>query len=195
MKAEVDADELTHLLAENKRLSARVDELLADNTRVVMQAREVNIRNQVSAFHRVFNQPILEEPTVPPNDRVRHRLRLIAEEFFELLDACTSGWSAEPWMRDDIEARVDKYLWTTTIKVDIVEVVDALADLDYVVEGTRLEFGIRGMPVALEVHRSNMTKVGGSVSPTGKIQKPEGWKPPDIAGVLRAQGWRSTSNE
>jgi hypothetical protein len=24
----------------------------------------------------------------------------------------------------------------------------------------------------------------------GKVQKPPGWKPPDIEGVLTAQGWR-----
>jgi hypothetical protein len=32
-----------------------------------------------------------------------------------------------------------------------------------------------------------MAKVGGPVRPDGKKLKPEGWQPPDIAGILRAQ--------
>jgi predicted HAD superfamily Cof-like phosphohydrolase len=63
-----------------------------------------------------------------------------------------------------------------------------MADLDYVVEGTRLEFGIDGEPIAAEVHRANMAKTEGPVAPDGKRLKPPGWTPPDIAGVLRKQG-------
>ena len=63
-------------------------------------------------------------------------------------------------------------------------------DLDYVVEGTRLEFEIDGGPIAVEVHRSNMAKVGGPVREDGKRLKPPGWTPPDIAGELRKQGWK-----
>jgi hypothetical protein len=42
-------------------------------------------------------------------------------------------------------------------------------------------------PFFAEVHRTNMAKVGGPVRPDGKKLKPEGWQPPDIAGILRAQ--------
>ena len=72
---------------------------------------------------------------------------------------------------------------------NLVELVDALADLDYVVEGTRIEFGINGKPIADAVHAANMAKVGGGIRGDGKINKPEGWQPPDIAGELRKQGW------
>ncbi len=37
-----------------------------------------------------------------------------------------------------------------------------------------------------EVHRSNMAKVGGPIRGDGKRLKPEGWTPPDVAGVLAA---------
>ena len=66
---------------------------------------------------------------------------------------------------------------------------DALADLDYVIEGTRLEFGIDGWPIAQAVHKSNMAKVGSKVREDGKILKGPDWTPPDIAGELRKQGW------
>jgi predicted HAD superfamily Cof-like phosphohydrolase len=75
------------------------------------------------------------------------------------------------------------------IRVDLPELADALADLDYVVEGARLEFGINGAPIATEVHRANMAKLDGPVREDGKKQKPEGWKPPDIESELRKQGW------
>jgi len=38
-----------------------------------------------------------------------------------------------------------------------------------------------------EVHRSNLAKAGGPII-QGKQRKPTGWTPPDIAGVLIAQG-------
>jgi hypothetical protein len=48
---------------------------------------------------------------------------------------------------------------------------------------------IDGAPIAAEVHRANMAKVGGPKSPTGKQLKPPGWTPPDIFGELKRQGW------
>jgi predicted HAD superfamily Cof-like phosphohydrolase len=68
--------------------------------------------------------------------------------------------------------------------LDIVEAADALGDMDYINEGTRLTYGIPRQAVANEIARSNLAKVGGTVDANGKLQKPEGWTPPDIAGVL-----------
>jgi predicted HAD superfamily Cof-like phosphohydrolase len=65
-----------------------------------------------------------------------------------------------------------------------------MADLDYVVEGTRQELGIDGPAVHAIVHAANMAKQAGPVDASGKKRKPEGWKPPDIAGELRRQGWK-----
>lgn len=144
------------------------------------------LSEQVAEFHRAFDVPCPSAPAVPGAERVDLRLRLIAEEFCELLEA--SG--VEPMyvgcLRNDI-ARCLKF-WREQPAVSIVAVADALADLDYVIEGTRLEFGINGEPIANEVHRSNMAKLGGPVV-NGKIQKPFGWTAPDIAGELRRQGW------
>lgn len=50
--------------------------------------------------------------------------------------------------------------------------------------------GIDLRPVWSEVHAANMRKTTGPVREDGKRLKPEGWQPPDIAGVLRAQGWQ-----
>lgn len=142
------------------------------------------LKQQVTEFHKVMGLPILDKPQVPSDERVYLRVRLIAEEFFEFLDSAgyelidTEGYRVR-W--DELEL--------TGQSVNIVELADALADLDYVIEGMRLEFGIDGAPIAEAVHAANMAKVNGPVRADGKRLKPPGWNPPDIEGELRKQGW------
>ncbi|GAA4438137.1 hypothetical protein GCM10023091_18330 [Ravibacter arvi] len=90
--------------------------------------------NQVAEFHQTFKHPILSDPAIPSKERCRLRVSLLAEELKELEEA--------------IE---DK---------NIVEVADALCDLQYVLSGAILEFGLGGKFKALfdEVQRSNMSK-------------------------------------
>lgn len=91
--------------------------------------------NLVADFHRTFKHPILSSPAIPPEDRCRLRVALIAEELKELEVAI--------------------------IKKDIVEVADALCDIQYVLSGAILEFGLGEKFKSLfeEVQRSNMSKV------------------------------------
>lgn len=72
---------------------------------------------------------------------------------------------------------------------DMAGVADALADLIYVAIGTAVRFGIDLPKVWDAVHESNMRKFGpGSWrDETGKIRKPPGWQPPDVAGILASQ--------
>jgi predicted HAD superfamily Cof-like phosphohydrolase len=154
----------------------------------LLRARQ-SVRDQVLEFHRVVGQPIGEKPAVPSDERVRLRLSLVAEEFFELLTATGLGskWDAVLDAQDSIKDAIKEF---PIIKVDMPGFIDALADLDYVIEGARIEFGVDGGPIAAEVHRANMTKAGGPLRPDGKRLKPEGFKPPDIEGELKKQGWR-----
>lgn len=147
-------------------------------------------QRRLIAFHRAFDVPILHKPQVPDIERVRLRLRLIAEEFFELLDACDSPDLDGEAAIDRARIAVRSFIDYIALDVDLEMLADSLADLDYVVEGTRLEFGIDGEPIEAEVHRANMAKVGGPVREDGKRLKPPGWTPPDIEGELRRQGWR-----
>lgn len=71
---------------------------------------------------------------------------------------------------------------------NMVEMVDALADLLVVVYGTACEMGVDLEPVFAEVHRSNMSKNGGK-DEGGKVLKGDTYSPPDIAGELVKQGW------
>jgi len=154
------------------------------------------LRDQVLAFHQKFNQPIASIPKVPDEAMVRFRLKLIAEEFFELLEA--AGYHIHAAERGSVEVG-DLCRNKFQRDVDLPSFVDALADLDYVVEGTRLVFGVHGGPIADEVQRANLSKDAVYVeakaehhkNATTKPTKPPGWTPPDIAGILRSQGWHS----
>jgi predicted HAD superfamily Cof-like phosphohydrolase len=146
-----------------------------------------SLRARVMAFHTMIGQPSPEVPAVPADERVRLRARLITEEYFELMHALlgeiegVGTLEAQRW----IEQLIDE----SKPKADIVAVADACADLAYVVEGTNLEFGINGDEILTEVHGANMAKASGPMREDGKRLKPAGWTPPDIAGVLRRQGW------
>lgn len=154
------------------------------------------IRAHLLEFHRAIGAPIGERPHVPPDDRVRLRLRLVAEEFFELLDASLApielpidedaSESVLANARSEVEKAIDNYV----IAADLPEIADALADIAYVVEGMSVECGINSEPVLAEVHRTNMLKTTGPIREDGKRLKPPGWTPPNIAGELRRQGWK-----
>lgn len=88
----------------------------------------------VAEFHKTFKHPILAEPTIPDAKRCQLRVSLIAEELKELEEAIANK--------------------------DLVEVADALCDIQYVLSGAVLEFGLGEKFNALfeEVQRSNMSK-------------------------------------
>jgi predicted HAD superfamily Cof-like phosphohydrolase len=95
---------------------------------------KIDSLNQVSEFHKTFNAPILETPQIPSKQRCELRINLLQEELNELKQAIENG--------------------------DIVQVADALADLQYVLSGAVLEFGLGDKFVEIfnEVQRSNMSK-------------------------------------
>lgn len=139
-------------------------------------------------------------PHVPGDDVVRLRLRLVAEEFFELLAASLKDRDITDSDEknnhfDDCNLSCAEQIVMTAIDerevaVDLPEFADALADLDYVIEGARLQFGIEGGPVADEVHRANLRKAGAALRSDGKVGKPANWVGPDVTGALVKQGWK-----
>jgi predicted HAD superfamily Cof-like phosphohydrolase len=156
------------------------------------------LTRQVLEFHRQFDHPIADSPTIPSDDRVRFRARFVVEQCLELLEACfefppqnaMATGPSDTSMFADARAYLEIVIKNARVKVDLALAADALADIDYVVEGTRLEFGINGEPIADEVHRANLAKLhDGKVvkREDGKTLKPPGWTPPDIAGELEKQ--------
>lgn len=156
------------------------------------------IQEQVAEFHEAMNVPIGDRPKVPADTRVRLRWNLIVEEIFEGLEATfPDSFTNDPNVASSpsayAKACVMRIVNEAPIAVNLTDLADALGDVDYVVEGARQEFGIDGVPIAAEIHRANLAKVGGPVREDGKRLKPPGWTPPDIAGVIAAQMERSTT--
>jgi predicted HAD superfamily Cof-like phosphohydrolase len=99
----------------------------------------MNYIEKVSEFHKTFEAPILESPQIPSEDRCSLRVSLIQEELDELKQAIKDG--------------------------DLVEIADALSDIQYVLSGAILEFGLgeKFNDLFDEVQRSNMSKACSSI--------------------------------
>lgn len=155
----------------------------------IMRLRSATIRAQVSKFHEVYDQPVGDKPKIPDDKTIEFRISLIGEEFCEMLDAVYPDDDCVSDIRTTLEGLLDH----GEVRVDLPELVDAWGDLDYVVEGSRLAFGVNGEPIAAEIQRSNLSKLGADGKPVrredGKILKGPNFTPPDIAGKLREQGW------
>jgi len=89
----------------------------------------------VAEFHETFKAPILENPQIPSKERCDLRVSLLQEELNELKEAIADG--------------------------NLTEIADALADIQYVLSGAVLEFGLKDKfdDLFAEVQRSNMSKV------------------------------------
>jgi predicted HAD superfamily Cof-like phosphohydrolase len=155
---------------------------------------------KVAEFHGLVGQPVLATPRAPANKRVRLRLKLHLEEAVkECFEACLDlhETTAAPSHRDVFLRAIGDLMWIAAVapvRVDLSGAAKEFADAAYVVEGSFLEFGIDGNEVFDEVHRSNLTKEGSDMRADGKITKGPNYQPPDIAGVLKRQGWNG-SNE
>ena len=94
----------------------------------------LNCLSQVAEFHQTFGHPILPSPLIPSKERTDLRVSLLTEELKELQQGIDNS--------------------------DIVEIADALCDIQYVLAGAILEFGLgdRFKELFDEVQRSNMSK-------------------------------------
>lgn len=113
------------------------------------------MQKQVEEFHAATNCEIGKSPGIR---FPQLRANLIHEEAIETVNAIKNG--------------------------DLVEAIDGMCDLLYVVFGTAVSFGIDLEPFFNEVHRTNMLKTTGPIREDGKRLKPEGWQPPRIKEML-----------
>jgi len=90
--------------------------------------------NDVAKFHKTFELPVLDKAKIPSTKRCELRINLLQEELNELKEAIADN--------------------------DLIEVADALCDIQYVLSGAIHEFGLGGQFKSLfdEVQRSNMSK-------------------------------------
>ncbi len=118
-------------------------------------------QKMVQEFHKQFEIHIASTPSVPDEPTQILRNRLIQEEFEEFQEAMD--------------------------RKDLPNMAKELADLLYVVYGTAVSLGIDIEPVFKEVHRSNMSKVGGYKREDGKWVKPPTYSPANTLPIIEEQ--------
>ncbi len=104
---------------------------------------------QVQEFHETYGLPVHGEPNLTCEQTKQLRINLLQEELDELKEALAND--------------------------DPQETLDALIDLQYVLDGAFLSFGLAAVKELAfdEVHRSNMSKLGADGKP---IRRPEDGK-------------------
>jgi predicted HAD superfamily Cof-like phosphohydrolase len=118
-------------------------------------------QSMVEEFHKKFDILVQASPTDASEETKRLRIRLIQEEFDELKESMAEG--------------------------NLAALAKEMADLLYVVYGTAVSYGIDMEPVFREVHRSNLSKVGGYKREDGKWVKPPTYSPAKIEPLLAMQ--------
>lgn len=151
----------------------------------------MNYFDDVAEFHVSMGLPVSAESMVPTEisqtptpiefSAFNYRLAFLFEEIRELIEG--------------------------NVKQDLAKVADALVDIVWVALGTAHYAGIPFDALWEEVKRANMEKrpwkEGDPIKPRNalglEVVKPDGWRPPDIDGVLRkfreTFGWREAAAE
>lgn len=124
-----------------------------------------NTLKSVQEFHEVYSAVIKDSPDISDQALNDFRVRLLQEELDELKEALANG--------------------------DIVETLDALCDMQYVLDGAFLTFGLHDVKHKAfdEVHRSNMSKLGEDGKPIlresdGKVLKGPNYFKPDLSKFI-----------
>ena len=115
--------------------------------------------DRVREFHEVYGLPVATAPNINDEKVNGLRVELLREELEELTVALKER--------------------------DLVEVLDALTDIQYVLDGAYLSFGLQDLKekAFAEVQRANMSKLGADGKPVvresdGKILKGPHYHPP-----------------
>lgn len=108
----------------------------------------------VREFHKAFNHPVADKPTRLSPEQKNNRVKWMQEELNEYVNANT-----------------------------LLDEIDALIDLEYFVQGTLVEHGVKPDAIFEIVHQANMSKLFPDGKPhyneDGKVIKPPHWKNPE----------------
>lgn len=123
---------------------------------------------QTREFHLAFGVKVADKIDISDRALNALRVRLLQEELDELEEALATD--------------------------NVVEVLDALSDLQYFLDGTYLSLGFHPLKKAAfdEVHRSNMSKLGEDGKPIyredGKVCKGPNYFPPNLSLIITNGG-------
>ncbi len=123
---------------------------------------------QVQEFHETYGLPVHKDINLSCEQTKQLRINLLQEELDELKEALNAN--------------------------DPQETLDALIDLQYVLDGAFLSFGMQAVKDLAfdEVHRSNMSKLGEDGKPIrregdGKVMKGPNYFAPDLSKFVKGE--------
>ena len=140
----------------------------------------------VQAFMEGAGQTVRKTPSFPTYPEKLLRSKLIIEEVWELFNKGMGAKGDLRWIDSEDQSTCTLvFTLQKTSPDDLVEVADALTDIDVVVSGTGCTYGIDVDDTFAEVHRSNMTKLDNPVfNEFGKLMKGPNYSPPNIRKVI-----------
>ena len=146
-------------------------------------------QNKVDEFMKLAGQEVPVLPKDPDEATRILRAKLIMEE---ALETCIKGLGVTPYVAGGHAVEEDGCTFQITGPFDMVETVDGCCDIKVVTTGTLTACGVADMAHQAEVDSNNLAKFGpgGYRRDDGKWVKPPGHQPPDIAGILKRQGYR-----
>lgn len=157
------AEQKTHLQSLTDKLRA-VAQSAGFNSQIILTPALRSSREMVHEFNATYGISEAEVPCIENAALNVLTTGMLKEELQELIDALNAG--------------------------DATEVLDALADLQYVLDGAVIRFGFaRVIDAAVaEVHRSNMSKLGEDGKPIfradGKIMKGPKFSEPNLKPLV-----------
>ena len=157
-------------------------------------------QRQNREFHEAMGIESQATPSAIPADDVPVVIELIREEFIdELIPALGARVTFTP------DGKFDNIL--VLGEPNVVEIYDALIDILYVTYGALNRAGMDAEPGSDEVQGSNMSKLGADGQPIiagendpdgvfpGRVKKGPNYYKPNLADVLREQGWDETEEQ
>lgn len=145
----------------NKKLEPEEIQYLVDG---ILETIRLNTSiSKVKEFMNTFNQKIRTKPEIPTVIECLFRLELLQEELIELAEACGSevltNYGLSLYKKsEEIRALVENK--REDLIPNLVGCLDAFKDLEYVLAGAELTFGMQDISKDAfeEVHSSNMSK-------------------------------------
>lgn len=153
------------------------------------------LQQNIRDFMIKAEQVVRNNPSQLTREEAKLRVKLVFEEAFELAAALGIHLvvnNIPPFRmnrpQNSIIAEDISLVGDLNINTDLIEAADAIADLNYVVNGTACAIGIDMEPIDDAVHESNMSKfIDGYRREDGKWVKGPSYKPVDIKPLIEAQ--------
>jgi predicted HAD superfamily Cof-like phosphohydrolase len=140
---------------------------------------------RVKEFMIKAGQEIPDAPTVPDENVLALRMRLVAEEFCELMTALGFGYQVDIWDKNGKDGLSYQSFGLPTLP-DLVGILDSVCDLTVVSTGTALACGLPLEKGQIEVDTANLRKFGpgGHRDNNGKWIKPADFVEPDLVSII-----------